>query len=639
MDTDDHRLSPRDAPKHSRSSASIRGGFLLLAGLLIILGVRFALTERFTSTVPLADDWLLMDKLEAWASGERDWAWLAERHNGTHLVFFSRLLAAMSVEMNTLWDPRLDNFLHALVYAAYALLLAQFFARIVPQRATLMRGLVLCFFAVPFAGVRTTWAFLSCFDFAGLFAFAAFSVQAWRGGKSWALPAAMTLAVAASFSLGSGCLAGLAMAALPALEMLAARRFEKRGLLWMVPGLALFAVFYLTMGKPTVANPPPFVFKESLSAALKAFAWPIFLSPLAVSALVPFALLMWRYFRAGADERTSPQMRALVLAWAWLLLQAAAIGFMRGENGNHGIPSNRYNDLLMPFVFVEAATLLHLLQAAPCRHIVLVKNAWALLLVAGVTLHVLWRTWPFLAHENGEYNEWVRQRNVREFFRGNPEPLRIAQREERDTSCIYMIGDRLEPMLNEIADGKWKIKTAGSIAGIPFQVQGPFTPDAIPPEYYTPPPVQFFGSFSSDELEGWKGSASSQVFTVRGEFLTIDLVVDKKARFTNYALPGLSLKLLGKDAAAVDLLAELRRQPPFILRDRESICVRVKPGQYRLECSDDSTDLSFAFSAPMEGGPCTGWLHVLIQSNKLLIAAGVGILVLLILFRPKPSHG
>lgn len=621
------------------NSPRLRSWLVLLAGLLIILGVRFALTERFTSTVPLADDWLLMDKLEAWANGERDWAWLAERHNGTHLVFFSRLLAALSVEMNTLWDPRLDNFLHALVYAGYALLLAQFFARIVPARATLLRVLVLCFFAVPFAGVRTTWAFLSCFDFAGLFAFAAFSVQAWRGGKWWALPAAMALAVAASFSLGSGCLAGLAMAAPPALEMLAARRFEKRGLLWLVPGLALFAVFYFTMGKPTVADPPPFVFKESLSAVLKAFAWPIFVSPLAVSALVPFALLMWRYFRGGADERMSPQVRALVLAWAWLLLQAAAIGFMRGENGNHGIPSNRYNDLLMPFVFVEAATLLHLLQVAPCRRIVLVKNAWALLLVAGVSLHVLWRTWPFLAHENGEYNEWVRQRNVREFFRGNPEPLRTAQREEKDTSCIYMIGAGLEPMLNEIAEGKWKIKTAGSMTGIPLELSDQFAQEAKPPEYYTPPPLEFFGSFSSYELEDWKGEATSQVFTVSGDFLTFDLVVDKKARFTNYALPGLSLKLLGKDDAAVDLLAELRRQPPFILRDRESICVAVKPGNYRLECRDDSPDFSLAFSAPMEGGPCTGWLHVLIQSSKLLIAAGIGILALLMLTRPKPSHG
>ena len=611
----------------SAKSSRCRTWIFMLAGFLVILGVRFALIERFSSTVPLADDWLFMDTLEKWAHGQRDWAWLFERHNGTHLTLFSRLLPAMSVEMNGLWDPRLDSFLHALVYGSLALVIAQFFARIVPERAMLMRGLVLFFFAVPFAGVRTTWAFLSCFDFASLFAFLAFSVQAWRGEKNWALPVACVLAVAASFSLGSGCLAGLAMAGVPAMEFLATRRADRRGLLWLGAGAIIFLAFYLTMGKPTVSNPPPFVLSQSIGAALKAFAWPIFISPLAVSALVPFALLLWRYFRNDDETRRDPRMKALLLAWAWLLLQGAAIGFMRGENGNHGIPSNRYNDLLMPFVFVEAATLLFLLQFAPPRRCLLtVRNAWVLLLVAGVSLHVLWRTWPFMAHENGEYNEWVRQRNVREFFRGNLFPLICAQKEVKDTSAIYMIGARLEPMLNEIAAGKWKIKTVGSMAGIPLKLDAGDTFDAgaVPPEYFTQPALAYFGSFSKNfNLESWTGKARTEAFEVKGDFLTFDIIVDKKARFTNYALPDLELRLVRSDGAVLDLLAELRRCPPFLLRDRESVCVAVAPGKYHLECRDDSKDFSLAFSAPMEGGPCAGVLHLFIQSSKVLIAAGI----------------
>ncbi len=663
MDTGEHRPENADAAEqrstelHSAEptspalkkparSGTWRSVFLLLAGLLIICGVRFALIERFTSTIPLADDWLFMDKLEAWAGGDRDWAWLAERQNGTHLVFFSRLLAAMSVEMNTLWDPRLDNFLHTLVYGAYALLLAQFFARIVPQRAMLLRGMVLFFFAVPFAGVRTTWASLNCFDFAGLFAFAAFSIQAWHGDKRWALPGALLMAVAASFSLGSGCLAGLAMAGLPLLESLTERKFTRRRLLWIVPGMLIFLGFYLTMGKPVASNPAPFVFKESLSAALKAFAWPVFMAPLAVSALVPFALLMWRWFRAGAAERATPAVRALVLAWGWLLLQAAAIGFMRGENDNYGIPSSRYNDLLMPFVFVEAATLLYLLQTAPCRRIVMVKHAWALLLVGGVSLHLLWRTWPFLAHENGEYSEWIRQRNVREFFHGNPEPLRTAQREQQVTSCIYMIGDRLEPMLNEIKAGNWKSKTAGSMTGVigiqPYAPKPnplPLLVDGVPPEYFKLPPLIYLGTHYPERLEATTGRGRTNPFHVTGDYLTFDLIVDKKARFTNYRLDGLELKLVPVvEGPEVDVLAALRQEPPYLLRDRESVCVRVEPGDYHLEYADESLDQSLAFSVPIEGGRCAGWLHAWIQSSKLLIAAGIGILALLVLFRPKHAH-
>ena len=324
-------------------AASRRTWLFMLAGFLVILGVRFALIERFSSTVPLADDWLFMDILEKWAHGQRDWAWLFERHNGTHLTLFSRLLPAISVELNGLWDPRLDSFLHALVYAGLALIMAQFFARIVPQRAGLMRGLVLLFFAVPFAGVRTTWAFLSCFDFATLFAFMAFTVQAWHGEKKGALPVALALAVVSSFSLGSGCMTGLAMAGVPAMEFIAARRIKRRGMVWLSTGAAIFLVFYLTMGKPTGTIPPPFVLTESISAALKAFAWPIFASPLAVSALVPFALLLRHYFRRDDEARSDPRMKALLLAWAWLLLQGAAIGLMRGENGNLGIPLQYIN--------------------------------------------------------------------------------------------------------------------------------------------------------------------------------------------------------------------------------------------------------------------------------------------------------
>ena len=614
------------------NSPCVRRWLLLLAGVLTILGVRFALIERFTSTVPLADDWLMMDKLEQWSNGERDWAWLAERHNGTHLVLFSRLLAAVSVELNGLWEPRVDNFLHALVYAGYAVIAALFFSRIVPERRALMRGLVLFFFAVPFAGVRTTWAFLSCFDFCSAFAFLAFGVMAWHGGKKWALPGALLLAGAASFSLGSGCMAGLALAGVAGLEMIAARKVIRQNVWWAVAGSAIFLGFYLTMGKPVATAPQPFVLTESISAACKALAWPIFLTPLAISALVPFALLLWQYFRSAPEFRADPPVKALLLAWAWLLLQAMAIGFMRGDNGNRGIPSNRYNDLLMPFVFVEAATLLFLYLRQPTRPLLLVRNAWALLLVAGVSLHVLWRTWPFMAHENGEYNEWVRQRNVREFFRGNPGPLRTAQREVKDSSAIYMIGDRLEPMLNEIADGKWKIKTVGSMVGIELKLGDTNTmiaPGAVPPEYYTQPPLNYYGSFSGYELEAWTGHAMTPVTGVRGDYLTFDLILDKKARFTNYALPDLTLRLLGNDGSSVDLLAGLRRQPPFLLRDRESVCVRVSPGTYRLECRDDSEDLSIAFSAPMEGGHISGPVHLALQSSKLLIAAGIAILALL----------
>jgi hypothetical protein len=92
----------------------------------------------------------------------------------------------------------------------------------------------------------------------------------------------------------------------------------------------------------------------------------------------------------------------------------------------------------------------------------------------------------------------------------------------------------------------------------------------------------------------------------------------------------------------VEVLAALKTKVPFLLRDRETVCVPVAPGaSYHLECADESKELSLAFSQPVEGGRCAGWLHALVQSSKLLILGGVMLFALLLLTRPSspPSHG
>ena len=637
-------MTPSDSSPARRSIfLRWRAPFFLLAGLLIISGIRLALVDRFSSTIPIADDWKFIDFLENWGHGNHDWGFLFQRHNGAHLTFFSRLVPALSVQMNGLWDHRLDSLFHALVYSAYALLAAVYFSRIVPERSTFLRGMVLFFFAVPFAGFRVAWAFLNAFDFCCLFAYLAFLLFAWNRNKlRWSLPLALLMMVCSSFSLGSGCLAGLAVASVAGFEMLTNRRIDRTGLLWLVPGTIIFAAFYFTMGKPS--DPAPFNLMESVGAMCKALAWPIsFFAPGVVAALVPFGVFIVKYWRADAEFRSSGPVRALLLAWAWLLLQGLAIGFMRGENNNMGIPSNRYNDLLMPLVFVEAATFLLFARHAS-RGLRLACAAWVLLLMGGLLAHGLWRTWPFIARENGESNEWVRQRNIRLFFEGNPEPLRTAQRENQDSSALHNIGARLEPFLMEVADGKWSIATRGSLTGIPLKFPAAaFQANAVPPEYSAHPPDVYFGTFTSVGLEGATGTAKSEPFAVRSEYLLFDLIIDKKARFTNYKLPGLSLMLVPENGGeSVDVLAGLGKQAPFLLRDRESVCVKVTPGtSYHLECADESKDLWLSFSQPMEGGRCAGWLHKLMACSKLLILAGIMLFTLLFLTRPStyPSHG
>ena len=126
----------------------------------------------------------------------------------------------------------------------------------------------------------------------------------------------------------------------------------------------------------------------------------------------------------------------------------------------------------------------------------------------------------------------------------------------------------------------------------------------------------------------------SRPFKPQAPYITIDLLVDKKSRFTNYHLDGSQLILVDETTGQREqLLPQLSHTFPYIFRDWELIYARVSPADdYRIESYDKSPNQWIAFGEPFESGRLTPLIVGLFQSGKLLCLCGLGFLVLVLGF-------
>ena len=116
-------------------------------------------------------------------------------------------------------------------------------------------------------------------------------------------------------------------------------------------------------------------------------------------------------------------------------------------------------------------------------------------------------------------------------------------------------------------------------------------------------------------------------------------MLDKKARLKGYALPERSLLLENTATGTqIPILRSLRTSLPSLLRDRESICVRLPaPGQYRILATDNQIQHGwFAFSEPVAYGPLAAVCHDLLNSGKVLLCAGLCLLGLSLVLQRRP---
>lgn len=597
-----------------------RNLLLIVSVVLVVFGLRLAVGERFTSPIPFADDWNSITWFENWARGNPDWGFVFVRESA-HLCVVGRLASLGCYLANQGFDLRLEFVLYAASVAVYAGILAFLMMRCVPRRAGVgMAVVVAALLGVPFGGYRVAWGPMLLYGETMFVSLLAFYFLLFKRGTIWGGSLALALSLVAAVSVGSGCLAALAGAGIILLRGFVERRVKWMDVALFVVCLGIFAWFYLsTPGRGGVRELP---IRMALLTFLNTLSWPNFFLPVSCFlTMLPSAALLWKYWREPI-ARTKENEFLLVMT-AFLVLQAAAIGLFRNDGG--GVPSNRYTEILVLYPVVSLACWLALGRLSPLPgSIRLIGLVICCLYVFGGGLHFLYRTWPFLARENGEWvgaaehaalRQWVASGN-----KSLPPGFPAGEPTNAERLPEWIAGSETNPVLSRAEVLGWPME------GIETKTRGFFRP-GFPPSYAGRPTQTYLGSCSPESGEQNTGSFVSRSFTPRNPYLKFDLVLDKRSRFSLYKVPGCSLHLVeDKTGKRFDLLALLRTSFPSILRDREAIHVRVSPGMaYHIEAVDDSPSAWFAFSEPRESRRMTPVTEGLLDSGKLMTLAGLGL--------------
>ena len=212
-----------------------------------------------------------------------------------------------------------------------------------------------------------------------------------------------------------------------------ARRVTSRDLAMAIACLAIFLVHYLTLPVSSKVG-----FLEGFNALLKALAWPVvFIPGIGLLTLVPLVgLVLAQLFFPSFRQKNV----AFVTGVGGLIfLIALATGAFRGDNNNMGMPSGRYTDIFIIVPLFCAVGLCLLYRGCTGRSklaLGIFTWVWVGLQVLGFSIHLLYRTLPFMALENGEWSEGENQVLVRDVIRGSANTQLLNESLDLDGAMI-----------------------------------------------------------------------------------------------------------------------------------------------------------------------------------------------------------
>lgn len=595
--------------------------------MLLILGLRIFIGIRFVAEIPQFDDNATILWLQKWSQGIRDWGFIWQRHNGHPMVLYY-LANLGQFLLNGYWDGRLDFLVYAFVHTAYAAIVIMTFWNILtPRDRGWLLALIFVLFAVPFPGYRIAWGLLWPDTAMMVFSLSALYLAAYRGQNWSAVIFISILAALASVNIAVGCLAGFMVAALTLFRAALARRLTSQDATVSIICLAIFLVQYLTLQGSSKVG-----FLEGINAFLKGLAWPVvFVSGIGVLTLVPLAgLVAAQIFSSSFRQRNVAYITG---AGGLIFLNSVATGAFRGDNNNMGMPSGRYTAFFMMVPLICGVALCLLYRGSAGRYRVgwgIFAYVWLCVQIFGFSIHIFYRVIPFMARESGEWNQACEQVLFRNLIRGTAD---ISTAEYLKDDQTFGLTD----VLLEVARGKMPMPamTIPMVTGFPLQAgsQGTYIVDGYYSSYQPRPAQLYWGSFDPQESAATNKWFRSSPFKPQANYLTVDLLVDKKARLSNYRLDGLQLTLVDETTGRRDeLLPRLAHTFPFVFRDWELVYVRVTPGdEYRLESSTGPTQW-ISFGEPFESGRLTPLIVGVSQSGKLLCLCGAFLLTLVLGF-------
>jgi hypothetical protein len=334
----------------------------LAALFLVVLGAKLWVVQLYGSPLPLWDQWYEAELFfRPWVEGHLTWQAFFAAHN-EHRILFTRLLDLGVIWLNGRWEPLLQMTVNAFVHAAFvcglAFCLWDFLGR---KSGGLICFLLAPFFALPYAGENTIWAFNSQQYFLSIFSLATLAGLGLGkpGSRRWWC--GLAAAIMGLVTMASGLLAPMAVGGLTVLRAIKQRRMERGNLITLgacLVVMGLGAALSVTMedDRPLRAHS----LMEFTSALARNLAWPFFNAPEMVCLLsLPLAVLVALYFRPNFPV---PRAAEFLLAFGlWGGLQSAGLAYGRANYGEV-IPASRYMDVLNVFVIASLFTTVLLSQ-------------------------------------------------------------------------------------------------------------------------------------------------------------------------------------------------------------------------------------------------------------------------------------
>lgn len=324
----------------------------LFALFLVVVGARLWMISTYSSSLPIRDQWDYEGAavFKPWVDGTFHVSDLFRPHN-EHRLVLARSLGLGLLWVNGQWDSRLETVVTTLICALFAVAAAAALVKLFEPTSPMVILLAIAsWLTLPYGQENTLLALGTSYYFLVFFSLIAlWGIGFHRAGSPGWWAGAFSL-VLACLDMASGAFAAMAL-----LGLLGSRLFKRR-MTWregVMPALVLLGVIGAAIYFRTVVPENEQMKAQSLGTWLHVFArslaWPFCDIPaLSVAMYLPAGLVAAWYLRAPEDStptRSWRQAEVILVVSAWVIMQAAAIGYTRGGS-TVALPVSRYMEIL-----------------------------------------------------------------------------------------------------------------------------------------------------------------------------------------------------------------------------------------------------------------------------------------------------
>lgn len=618
-------------PPPPARGAALRMCALLAAAIVAIAGLRIALVANYANSEPYSDEWdaVMALPVRLIAVGRYSLSELFRPHN-EHTVAPSRLVSTMALWLN---HNQFDNvpvvLFNAVLFALVWSALIYLFYRHAPDSTRAFAAVLAIAGLVPIEGADVLFGFDNVYYFliAGATATLWLAASASSGRRRHVIAFALA-AFGATVCMGSGFMAPLVAASICGLRMLCDHAPRRVMLIRIAIGLAATITGLVLLLRTGLVHSSQ-IDLAGLGRALSCLAWPYANSAWAGVVLsLPIVALLVRTIRLRSNAL--PIDYFAIALGVWSAAQIAAVAMDRHADATS--LQSRYLNVVLLWPLMNLFSLVRLTGAASRRDglqqalVVLPAAAGAVLI--GILVAQAPRSYAAITLASQQHVEQA-ARIARYVRLGDVSALSAEH-----MALPYPDVRRLKALLDDPA-----LRT-----GLPPNLRAPlalgpasteagdaFVPHGVFPTTPNRDTLPDLGSFTE------KGNPNTGVYLSQPLHSTFPFVFIGVAGYLSS--PNLSLRL---SCVAESDCRTVEVRPSTLARESwQDVLVPVRETDFRLRAEDDSPNLWFAFSAPIEAGRLSVSANAFaywIRSDPIRYASALSAIVaLLLLYALHPA--